>query len=62
MLVVALGYGFAVLLNTCLFTLQQEARLERQEQRLHGRAVNAALHGNIGKAVALEVSESTAIR
>ena len=37
--------------------MQQEARLERQEDRLHAKAVNAALHGNIGKAVALEVGE-----
>ena len=35
---------------------QEEQRLERQEDRLHHKAVNAALHGNIGKAVALEVS------
>lgn len=37
--------------------LQQEARLEHQEERLHQKAVNAALHGNFGKAVALEVCE-----
>ena len=43
--------------DTIVSYLQQEARLERQEERLHAKAVNAALHGNIGKAVALEVSE-----
>lgn len=36
--------------------IQEEHRLERQEERLHQKAVHAALHGNIGKAVALEVS------
>lgn len=35
--------------------MQKEERLERQEERLHDRAVNAALHGNFGKAVHLEV-------
>ena len=43
--------------DTIVSYLQQEARLERQEERLHAKAVNAALHGNIGKAVALEVGE-----
>ena len=38
-------------------SLQQEARLERQEERLDAKAVNTALHGNIGKAVTLEVGE-----
>ena len=33
---------------------QQEQRLERKEERLHHRAINAALHGDIGKAVRLE--------
>ena len=43
-------------MSDCLpVCLQQEARLERQEDRLHQKAVNAALHGNLGKAVALEV-------
>jgi len=37
--------------------LQQEARLERQEDRLHRKAVRAALHGNIGKAIVMEVSK-----
>ena len=37
------------------FNVQQEARAERQETRLHGKAVRAAAHGNIGRAVALEV-------
>ena len=36
--------------------LQHEARLERQEDRLHMKAAHAALHGNIGKALVLEVS------
>ena len=35
---------------------QHEARLERQEDRLHMKAARAALHGNIGRAVVLEVS------
>ena len=43
-------------------TSQQEERLERQEERLHARAVNAALHGNIGKAETLEVSHSSMIK
>lgn len=34
---------------------QKEAKFERQEDRLHHQAVNAALHGNIGKAIVLEV-------
>lgn len=38
-----------------LVPVQQEARLERQEDRLHNKAVNAALHGNFGKAIQLEV-------
>ncbi len=42
--------------NLFVFVVQQEARLEHQEQRLHDKAVNAALHGNIGKAISLEVS------
>lgn len=33
---------------------QQEVRAERREDRLHDRAVNAALHGNLGKAIHLE--------
>ena len=37
---------------TCL---QHEAKAERQEERLHARAVNAALHGHIGQAIRLEV-------
>ena len=37
------------------YVSQQEARLERQEQRLHNKAVRAAVHGNIGKAITLEV-------
>lgn len=36
--------------------LQEERRAERQEDRLHNKAVRAALHGNIGRAVVLEVS------
>lgn len=43
------------LLNLSLSFLQQEMRAERQEARLHSKAVNAALHGNIGKAIVLEV-------
>ena len=39
--------------------MQQEAQLEHQEERLHQKAVNAALHGNFGKAIALEVGYST---
>ena len=35
---------------------QHEARLERQEDRLHMKAARVALHGNIGRAVVLEVS------
>ena len=39
-----------------MYLLQQEARLERQENRLHNKAVRAALHGNFGRAINLEVS------
>lgn len=46
--------------RTCLvivnIVLQEERRAERQEDRLHNKAVRAALHGNIGRAVVLEVS------
>lgn len=38
------------------FILQQEHKLENQEARLHAKAVNAALHGNIGRAMHLEVT------
>lgn len=40
------------------FVLQKEDRLEKQEARLQHKAVNAALHGNIGRAIHLEVSQS----
>ena len=40
-----------------LSLLQQERTAERQEDRLHGKAVRAAAHGNIGRAVVLEVSK-----
>ena len=46
---------FQGLINKLYIYFQQEARLERKEERMHNRAVNAALHGNIGKAVHLEV-------
>ena len=48
--------------NFFFFFKQQEARLERQEQRLHNKAVRAAVHGNIGRAVHLEVSISAEAR
>ena len=35
-------------------------RAERREERLHDRAVNAAVHGNIGKAIALESKANAA--
>ena len=44
-----------MLLQRLLCFAQEEDRLERQEDRLHQKAVNAALHGNFGKAVVLEV-------
>ncbi|KAL5475901.1 hypothetical protein EMCRGX_G025779 [Ephydatia muelleri] len=34
--------------------LRQEARAEFQAERLEAKAVNAALHGNIGQAIHLE--------
>jgi len=40
--------------------LQEEVRAERQEARLHNRAVNAALHGNFGKALNLEARSNAA--
>lgn len=41
----------------CYYNLkQQEHRAERQEAKFHAKAVNAALHGNIGRAVHMEVS------
>ena len=44
-----------------LYDLQQEAKFERQEDRLHNKAARAALHGNIGRAVQLEVSLSLSL-
>ena len=41
--------------------LQQEAKFERQENRLHNQAARAALHGNIGRAVQLEVNLSLSL-
>ena len=48
--------------HTHTHATQEEQRLERQEDRLHHKAVNAALHGNIGKAVALEVSVEACLK
>lgn len=37
------------------YVFQQEQRHAVREDILHARAVNAALHGRVGKAVVLEV-------
>lgn len=44
-----------LLLTVFVYFFQQEARLERQEERLHNKAVRAAVHGNVGRAIHLEV-------
>ena len=42
---------------------RREARRdERQADRLHARAVDAAVHGNLGRAAALEVNSNVRIR
>ncbi|CAK8682830.1 uncharacterized protein LOC143470986 [Clavelina lepadiformis] len=42
---------------------KQEMKAERREERLHFRAVNAAFHGNLGKAARLETrSQAAGIR
>lgn len=38
---------------------QQEAQLDRKEQQMHNKATRAALHGNIGRAINLEVTACT---
>lgn len=41
------------------FSIQQEAQLERKEQQMHNKATRAALHGNIGRAIHLEVTSTS---
>ena len=54
---VARKFSIAESAHSCCDWLcpQQEAKAERKEEQLHARAVNAALHGNIGRAMHLEV-------
>jgi len=40
--------------------LKQEVRAERQEARLHNKAVRAAMHGNVGRAISLEMQSNAA--